>query len=146
MIWRAGELLYNLEIQINLDPITVSKPAELSQWGDHFIFAKKIFEGKKHVTKRGYLLNGHEFYNSNGHLMYCHATLNLNENIDGLSVLRSVMERKQPYSKTSPLVKLRYRPETTLQWMPEIEFVKAEGPHLYLPLVRENLDLKRLIK
>lgn len=136
MIWRIGKTVFNLEIRIDLDPVTISNTKELSQWGDSLTLAKRVLEGEKHVTDKGYLLIG---YAEPGQMLpYCKATLHLNPNLEALTYLELVMTNKEPYQVTSPLVQL--------QLADQVQLVKAEGSRLYLPLVREKLRLKSILK
>ncbi len=135
-----GDPLYNLEVKITLDPITFDRPVDLARNGDLLIFTQTLFEGEKCITSKGYILSGSQPFDLNNRpLIYKQAILNFNANYEALSFLGGVLKKKVRYATVSPLVKLQYASN-------EVQFVKAEGSHLYLPLVREALDLKRLIK
>jgi|SRR3989344_2312912 len=139
MIWRKGEPIYNLEVQIAFDPITIQDQKQLLSYGDALFLAQELFCGQKHVTERGYILNGyknHERWEGNNTpLTYHQATLHFNSNYEALLSLKLVMKGRKQYSQEISLVKLQCPQD-------EVQFVKAEGSHLYLPLVREKLNLK----
>ena len=139
MIWRKGNPLYNLEVRVTLDPLTIENQGQLLNYANTFSFAQKLFEGKKHVTEGGYILSGYESHEEDGTFLPVHrATVNFNLNYKALSILKEVIDKKSPNFQATSLFRLQCA-------LDELQVVLPEGlhlySHLYLPMVRAKHQL-----
>lgn len=142
-----GKPLYQLQINLEYPKGSIlPDPGVLSCHHHAYNFAEEYFQGWRYVTTKGYLSTLKENENEDDFIYRTprSAVLNLEQNLAPLMFLRGVT-KKEISSNDAKMSDHPYAIVTLVYSSPEtvsgdLEFVKAEGSRLYLPLVRERIS------